>query len=314
MTDTFHVKNPGLLTTVQDLGRPEYGQYGIPVSGAMDRFSLQTANRLVGNGPGAAGLEITLFMLELKILKTVRAAITGGDMNPLLDGSRLPMWQTVELPAGSTLHFKEIRRGVRAYLAVEGGFDSPVFLGSRSTNQSALLGKSLQAGDVLCTLPGEKKAQFYRLPETLVPDFSDEPEIRVLMGPQDDFFTQRGIKTFLGEAYTVTSQSNRQGYRLEGPPIEHASGADIISDAILPGAVQVPGNGQPIIMMVDAQTTGGYTKIACVIGPDIDRLAQIMPGQRLRFSRVSIQEAHRAVRAYADKLENLEKEMIPWDY
>ena len=311
MADAFRVKNPGLLTTIQDLGRMEFGQYGIPVSGAMDRFSFQAANRLLGNDPGAAGLEITLFLLELEVVRTVRAAITGGDMNPLLDGNRLPVWQTVELSAGSTLLFKDIRQGVRTYLAIEGGFDSPLVLGSRSTNQNALLGKALQKGDILRTLPAKQRARFRRLPEAFVPTFSEEPSIRVLMGPQDDFFTRRGIETFLEEAYTVTSQSDRQGYRLEGVPIEHIFGADIISDAILPGAAQVPGNGQPIIMMMDAQTTGGYTKIACVIGPDIDVLAQTLPGQKVRFRKVSIQEAHGIARAYAKTLENLEKEMIP---
>jgi len=310
MTDTFLVKNPGLLTTIQDLGRMEYGQYGIPVSGAMDRFSFQAANLLVGNDPGAAGLEVTLYLLQLEVLIAVRVAITGGDMNPALDGNRLPMWQTVELSAGSTLLFKDICQGVRTYLAVEGGFDSPLVLGSRSTNQKAHLGNALQKEDILRTLPVKKKARLYRLPEAFVPKFSKETEIRVLMGPQDDFFTQKGIETFLGEAYTVTSQSDRQGYRLQGTPIEHVSGADIISDAILPGAIQVPGNGQPIIMMMDAQTTGGYTKIAGVIGPDIDVLAQTLPGQKIRFRQVSIQEAHRIVRAYKNALENFEKEMI----
>ena len=155
MADTFHVKTPGVLTTIQDLGRMGYGQYGIPVSGAMDRTSFQIANRLVGNDPGDAGLEITLYGLKMEVLRSVRIAITGGDMNPALNGERLPMWQTLHLPVGSTLFFKNIRSGARSYLAVEGGIDAPVQLGSRSTHQKALLGKTLKKRRYCRNLPGE---------------------------------------------------------------------------------------------------------------------------------------------------------------
>ena len=311
MVETFRVITPGALTTIQDLGREGYGQYGIPVSGAMDRFSFQAANLLVGNDPGAAGLEITLYRLKMAILRTVRVAVTGGDMNPTLDGVTLPMWQTVELSAGSTLLFKTIKQGARAYLAVEGGIDAPLLLGSRSTNQKAHLGKALQKGDIIQTLSSKNPASLHRVPDAFIPQFSKEAEIRVVMGPQDDYFTERGVETFLGEAYTITSESDRQGYRLQGTPIEHVSAADIISDAILPGSIQVPGNGQPIILMMDAQTTGGYTKIACVIGPDIDVLAQILPGRRVRFRQVSIQEAHEIFRNYENRMAHLKKELIP---
>ena len=309
MTDTFHIVNPGVLTTVQDLGRIGYGQYGIPVSGAMDRFSFQTANLLTGNDPGDAGLEITLYRLKLEILRSVRISITGGDMNPTLNGEPLPMWQTLDLPAGSTLLFKNIRGGARAYLAVEGGIDSPVQLGSRSTHQKALLGTTLKKGDIVQTFPVEGTASNHQLPESLIPTLPKQAEIRVILGPQDDLFTRKGMDTFLSETYTITSQSDRQGYRLEGELIAHVSGADIISDAILPGSIQVPGNGQPIIMMMDAQTTGGYPKIACVIGPDIDILAQMLPGRKVRFRDVTIEEAHRIVHAQALRLTQI-KEML----
>ena len=310
MTDTFHVKTPGVLTTIQDFGRMGYGQYGIPVSGAMDRTSFQIANRLVGNDPDDAGLEITLYGLKLEILRSVRISITGGDMNPLLNGELLPLWQTLDLPAGSILLFKKILSGARAYLAVEGGIDSPMQLDSRSTNQKALLGTTLKKGDVIKTLPVKRMPSNHRLPESMIPTYSKQADIRVIMGPQDDLFSKNGVDTFLTETYTITSQSDRQGYRLEGEPIEHISGADIISDAILPGSIQVPGNGQPIIMMVDAQTTGGYPKIACVIGPDIDILAQMLPGRKVRFRQVTIEEAHRIVHAQALRLTQLEKEVL----
>ena len=310
MTDTFHILNPGVLTTVQDLGRRGYGQYGIPVSGAMDRTSFQIANRLVGNDPGDAGLEITLYGLKLEILRPVRISITGGDMNPRLNGEPLPMWQTLDLTAGSTLLFKNIRSGARAYLAVEGGIDSPVQLDSRSTHQKAFLGKTLKKGDIVKTLIDKRTVISHRLPDALIPTPQKQAEIRVILGPQDDRFTRKGMNTFLSETFTITSQSDRQGYRLEGDIIEHVSGADIISDAILPGSIQVPGNGQPIIMMMDAQTTGGYPKIACVIGPDIDILAQMLPGRKVRFRQIAIEEAHRIVHEQALRMTQLEKEML----
>jgi antagonist of KipI len=311
MAEAFRVITPGVFTTIQDLGRVGYGQYGIAVSGAMDRFSFCVANLLVGNDPGAAGLEVTLYRLKLEVLQTVRVAVTGGDMNPMLDGKGLPMWQTVELPTGSTLLFKDIRRGARAYLAVAGGIDSPLLLGSRSIHQKALLGKPLQKNDIIRTLPIQNPSGLFRFPEKQIPTISREAEIRVVMGPQDDHFTRKGIDTFLGEAYAITSQSDRQGYRLQGLPIDHASGADIISDAILPGSIQVPGDGQPIIMMVDAQTTGGYTKIACVIGPDLDILAQMLPGRRIRFRKISIEAAHEIIRDRTNRMKQLVKELIP---
>jgi antagonist of KipI len=292
MPDTFRVKMPGILTTIQDLGRTGYGQYGIPVGGVMDRFSFRVANLLVGNSPEAAGLEITLHRLKLETIQSVRVAVAGGNMNPVVDGIPLPMWQSVGLPASSTLFFKEIRQGARAYLAVEGGIDAPCVLGSRSTHQKALLGTPVKKEDILCTLPTSSPTAYHQVPKTVIPKFPEEAEIRVIMGPQDDHFTPQGIDTFLSASYTITGESDRQGYRLKGPAIAHCSGADIISDPILPGSIQVPGNGQPIIMMMDAQTTGGYTKIACVISPDIDILAQLLPGRKIRFRKVSIEEAH----------------------
>jgi biotin-dependent carboxylase-like uncharacterized protein len=311
MAETFHILNPGMLTTIQDLGRIGYGQYGIAVSGAMDRFAFHAANLLVGNDPDAAGLEITLHRLKVAALRTVRVAITGADMCPTLDGNPLPMWETLEVPADSTLLFKTIGKGARAYLAVQGGLDAPVRLGSRSTQQKALLGKPLQKGDRLRTLPSGNDPSFRKIPQQWIPTYSKEADIRVVMGPQDDAFTERGIQTFLSQPYTITSQSDRQGYRLEGPPVDHVSGADIISDPILPGSVQVPGNRQPIIMMVDAQTTGGYAKIACVIRPDIDVLAQMLPGRKVRFRKLTIEQAHDVLRREEKRFLDLREVMIP---
>lgn len=296
MTETFHILSPGVLTTIQDFGRKGYGQYGIPVSGAMDQFSYRVANLLVGNKPGEAALEATLYGLKLAVVKATRIAVTGGDMNPTLDKQPLPMWQALDIPAGGIIRFKGIRSGARTYLAVEGGVDSRVQLDSRSTHQKALLGKTLKKGDMLKTFAARGKSPSFRLPESMIPIFLKQADIRVILGPQNDLFSKKGMDTFLAETYTITSQSDRQGYRLEGKTIQHVSGADIISDAILPGSIQVPGNGQPIVMMMDAQTTGGYPKIANVIGPDIDVLAQMLPGRKVRFRAVGIAEAHRILR------------------
>jgi len=184
-------------------------------------------------------------------------------------------------------------------------------LGSRSIHQKALLGRPIGKGDILRTASVSMQTGSRRLPESYIPEFPKELCIRVIMGPQDDYFTREGIDTFLSEPYTITPDSDRQGYRLKGPIITHRSGADIISDAILPGSVQVPGNGQPIIMMVDAQTTGGYTKIACVIGPDIDLLAQLLPGRKVRFQKVSVQQAHEILRQREACVEAITHSLIP---
>ena len=231
-------------------------------------------------------------------------------MVPMLDGRPLSMWQTLDLPAGSTLLFKNILSGARTYLAVEGGIDSKVQLDSRSTHQKALLGKTLKKGDVLKTLPVRSSSSRRQLPESLLPTFFNQADIRVILGPQDDLFSRKGMDRFLSATYTITSQSDRQGYRLEGEPIQHVSGADIISDAILPGSIQVPGNGQPIVMMVDAQTTGGYPKIANVIGPDIDVLAQMLPGHKVRFRNISIAEAHRIVQDQTLHLNHIKEILV----
>ena len=246
MAEIFHIINPGVLTTVQDLGRVGYGQYGIAVSGAMDRYSLSAANLLVGNDPGAAGLEITLYRFELTALCTVRVAITGADMQPTLDGQPVPLWQTVQVPAGSTLLFNKIGKGARSYLAVEGGLDTPVRLGSRSTQQKALLGKPLQKGDRLGTLSAGGDAGFWKIPAEWIPTYSLEADVRVVMGPQDDAFTEKGIHTFLTESYTISSQSDRQGYRLEGPPIEHVSGRTSYPTPFYPAPFRSPATADPL--------------------------------------------------------------------
>ena len=280
--EVIEVQEGGLFTTVQDLGRYGYQRYGVPVAGAVDLFALRVGNVLAGNEEGAAGLEITLAGPRLQFLADAVIAITGGDLDPRLDDEPAAMWQAVAAPRGAVLSFGKPRDGQRAYLAVAGGIDLPPVLGSRSTytrsGLGGLEGRPLQAGDRLPTSGEGPAAQpaGRKLPREQVPSYGNSHVLRVVMGPQDDAFTQEGIRTFLSAEYTATHQSDRVGYRYQGPRIQHKGGADIISDGVPFGAVQVTGDGLPIVLLADRGTTGGYTKIAAVISVD---LAGSCPGR-----------------------------------
>ena len=304
----FEVIHPGMYTAIQDLGRPGFMKYGTPASGAADRFSARVANWLVGNPAHAALLEVTLFRLELLALNNGIIAITGGDLSPVVNGNPLPMWQAMALKKGERVLFRARKQGLRAYLAVRGGFSGPVFLGSRSVFVRGLMGNPLQSGDILeIEKPEEKSIPLKKLFPEMIPPPSTQNSLRVILGPQEDRFTPGGIETFLSSDYKVTHQSDRMGYRLAGPKIEHLKGADIISEPIARGAIQVPGDGLPIILLWDAQVSGGYTKIANVISADLDQLAQVMPGQSLRFKAVPLGEAHQALREENAKLERIRR-------
>ena len=297
----LEILQPGMLTTVQDTGRYGYQRFGMPVAGAMDGFALRAANRLVGNGDRAAGLEMTALGPQIRLLDDVCFAIAGADVAPLLDGEGVPMWQPVIAPRGSLLGFQAPRDGLRAYLAVAGGVAVPAVMGSRSTYVKAgiggLEGRALRAGDVIGAYEtgGELRAN-KRMPDGGIPVYGGKAELRVVLGPQNGAFTRQGVRTFLTAEYAVSIQSDRMGYRLEGAAIEHRDGADIVSDGAPMGAVQVPGDGKPIILMADRGTTGGYTKIAAVITADLDRVAQAMPGGTVTFRAVTLKEARVALR------------------
>jgi antagonist of KipI len=307
----FEVIHPGIYTMIQDLGRPGFMKYGVPASGVSDTFAAKIGNRLVGNQPGAALLEILLFRLELLALDDLIIAVTGGDLSPTIHRTPLPMWQAVSIRKGDRLIFKGRKKGFRAFLAVRGGFEGPKFLGSRSVFARGLMGEPLKAGQIL-----ERENEILGppsprgLPPEMIPDYQTKEPIRVMLGPQEDRFTPQGVETFLSSQYKVSPQSDRMGYRLEGPKIEHVKGADIISESIARGAIQVPLDGNPIIMLWDAQVSGGYTKIATVISADLDRLAQVMPGDQLRFQPVSMEEAHRALREETERLQRAEKSIL----
>jgi len=299
---------PGAMTTVQDLGRFGYQQYGVPSSGAMDSYAYRIGNLLVGNDEGAPSLEITLFGCRLRFLQDAAIAITGADLAPTLNGAPAPMWQTVSVNLGDTLAFPRLKSGCRAYLAVAGGIDVPRVMDSASTYIRAGIGgfhgRALRAGDILACNP-QPSPRKVTLPLQYLPSYVNQLELRVTIGPQDDYFTSEGIHTFLNSTYTVSAQADRMGYRLEGPKIQHKGKADIISDGIPLGAVQVPGDGLPIILFADRQTTGGYTKIATVISADISSLAQARPGDTVTFRRVTNDEALIALRHQETKIKQV---------
>lgn len=302
------VLNAGLFTTVQDAGRWGYQSYGMPVAGAMDRYAYRVANILAGNQPEAAVLEMTMSGDTLRFERAAYVAICGADLQPTLDGVRVQTWTAFPVPAGGVLAFGWAASGCRAYLAVAGGIDVPVVLGSRATYTRAAVGgfggRQLKAGDSLAVLEAAGGTQPLALPEAWRPVYGTEVALHVLPGPQDDLFTAEGLTALFGESYIVSDEADRMGYRLEGPPIKHVAKADIVSDALPQGAIQVPGHGRPIVMMADRQTTGGYAKIGTVISSDLARLAQAKPGDTVRFVRCSDEEAVAALAAerqtYAD--------------
>ena len=302
-TPTLELLSPGLFTTVQDRGRYGYQRFGVPVSGGMDEFALRSANLLVGNDQGDACLELTVLGPTVRFLENARISVTGADLTGMLDGSPLPRWRAVEVAKGGDLSFRSMQDGMRAYLAVAGGIDVPVVMGSRSTYVPSGIGgfegRALAAGDTVSVLPTDpaRPTLRRRLPRGYAaPVYGEHHEIRVVLGTQADAFEQDAIDTFLGTAFTVALDSDRMGYRLEGAVVRHSTSPDIVSDGNAPGAIQVPGNGVPTVLLADRGTTGGYTKIATVISADLGRIAQAVPGQTVSLRSVELEEANAAAR------------------
>ena len=287
----FTAINPGFFTTVQDEGRWGYQAYGMPVAGAMDRYAYRVANLLAGNKVSAAVIEMTLLGAAFKFDHDQLVAICGADMQATLDGVSVKNWSSFIVKSGSELRFEYAQTGCRAYMAVRGGIDVPSVLGSRSTYTRAkvggLQGRALVQGDILTVgNDAESEARPRQLDNAYIPQYTQSISLRVLLGPQDNMFPPEAIATFFQSQYTVTEEADRMGYRLEGEKISHIGKADIISDALCLGAIQIPAHGMPIIMMSDRQTTGGYAKIGTVIGPDLKKLAQAKPGDTVRFEQV----------------------------
>ena len=303
---------PGLLTSLQDEGRFGLQRSGMSPAGAMDQLSLARANILAGNPAGTGALEATYTGPTVKFTRGNIFALSGADMSPTLDGAPIPMEAAVFAPAGSVLKLKNAKSGCRCYIAFHGGLDVPPVNGSQSTllrsGIGGFKGRKLAAGDAI---PFKAPAQTLRnLPLRRLaprPPYPKEVTVRVVLGPQDDRFTPAGINTFLTQPFTVTVQADRMASRLEGPKVEHVTDANMLSDGIPLGAVQVPGSGQPIIMMSEHQGSGGYTKIATVISTDIALVAQCPPGGKIRFAAVTVEQAQAAYLARKAELSRLEQ-------
>ncbi|NLY36100.1 MAG: biotin-dependent carboxyltransferase family protein [Tissierellia bacterium] len=304
------ITKAGLLTTIQDRGRWGYQQYGISVAGAMDQFAMNVANLIVGNNKDAAVLECTYSGPEIEFCCDESICLTGADMDPKINGNPVQMWTSLLLRAGDKLTLKGAKNGLRSYIAFSRQLDVSLIMGSKSTyirgKLGGLHGDKLSAGDEIGL--GEKDPNYVGsyLSKEHIPNYKSHANLRVVMGPQDDCFTEEALWTFLNSTYCISTDADRMGYRLDGPTIQHIEGADIISDGIVMGSIQVPGNGLPIIMMSDRQTTGGYTKIATVITSDLSTLAQMGPGSTVEFSRVSVEESHSIYKGYMNKLTEIE--------
>jgi len=296
MSEVMKIIKPGLATSVQDLGRRGYQQYGVVVSGAMDDFALQVANLLVGNSRGEAGLEIALMGPEIFMLKDTVIAVCGADLSPKLDGESISNWKSYGVEKGQILTFGKPQNGGYAYVAVAGGVKTPEVMGSKSTyvktEMGGYKGRYLKKGDYVETGAAEyelKRLTGRSIKVTNAMDYHAHNRIRIVLGPDSQGFSEESIQHFLTSAYRITAQSDRMGYRLDGPALEGE--ADIISDAVLPGTIQVPANGKPIVLLADRQTTGGYARIASVISIDLPYVAQQRTGKELRFVEVSVKEA-----------------------
>ena len=310
MSAALKVVRPGLFDTLQDLGRTGFMALGMPTAGAMDRIGLRLANALLGNPPGMAAIEIGVMGPDLMVdADSVRVAMVGPLSPSLIEGPDVPPKplesdRTHLLKRGQILRVGMIEGSSTAYLAVAGGFALPPFMGSLSTYARAgvggLDGRKLGQGDSLPlaraqATPGDER----KLAGPF--DYGSGP-IRVVWGPQEEYFTTDGRRTFVDSDYRVSKEADRMGIRFEGPSIAHAKGADIISDGIAAGAIQVPGAGLPIVLLADRQTVGGYPKIATVASVDLPRLGRLLPGQTVRFQPVSVEEAEKLRREQESRI------------
>jgi biotin-dependent carboxylase-like uncharacterized protein len=293
------VVKPGMLTTVQDLGRRGYQGLGVPVSGPMDAYSHRLANQVLGNDPMAAALEITLLGPELMADGDLTCAIAGAEIEVTVDGVAAPRHRPFRVAAGSRIRCGARGRGTRLTLAVQGGFDVPATFGSRATHVVSRMGpfggRPLRAGDRLpIGSQGSEGSPGSPIPLDLP---QGGARVRVVPAAHRDRFTDEAWRLLVGERFTVSPQSNRMGYRLEGPVLGHVGAADILSEAMPIGALQVPASGQPILLMAERQTTGGYATIANVITADLPVAGQLAPGDWIAFTPVTHAEAIAALRA-----------------
>lgn len=338
----IEVLRAGVLTSVQDLGRPGFRHLGVAAAGALDTLALEVGNRLVGNAPSAAGVEVTLGPVVLRFTRAARIALTGAAFDATLDGKPVHAWWSVPVAAGQQLVLQGARRGMRGYVCVRGGIDVLPILGSRSTDLTArfggLGGRALREGDRLApgtmgTRAGAGIALDAPPIGVKAPEWcrfalpSQEPArsgkhvagteraamVRVLRGPEYESFTDAAHELFWSDEWRVTPQSNRMGYRLAGTALTRATPAELLSHAVLPGTIQVPPSGQPIVLMGDAQTTGGYPRIGAVIRADLWKLAQVRLNAGIRFVPCSREEALSALREEQAYLRQIDVAMAMYE-
>jgi biotin-dependent carboxylase-like uncharacterized protein len=312
----FEVIHPGVMTTVQDLGRPGYGSVGIPLSGAADPFSLKVGNLLVGNDPGEAGLEILLHGLQLAGLKKTVVSITGADFGPTLNKEKIPMWSSIDIERGDVISFPFVKtsslKGCRAYLTVAGGVDVPVILGSKSTclpgNFGGFNGRALKKGDRIAfgnSLFPLSELRNRSLSEMRRPHLGDPWEIRVIPGPHDHLFTEESIEMFFSQAWRVSYKASRFGVRYIGPKFyfkprpshqvrrdPKGDPSNIPSQGVPLGAIEIAGGEEPIAIGVDGPSSTGYAMIATIIGADLWKIGQSKPDDLAFFRNVNVEEAY----------------------
>ena len=318
------IVKPGLLDTIQDLGRHGYQKYGIVTSGAMDTWAHRIANLLVGNSENNSTIEMTLMGPQIRFVEDSLIAICGGDFHPTIDGISVPMWRPTFIKKNQILKLGHAQKGCRAYLAVGGGFDLPVIMNSQSTYIRAGIGgykgralkkndelsfgsKSKRTRQILNTLSKDKLSNSFRatkwsVASTLIPQLSSDWEVRVTKGNQFDLFNKSYLAHFFNESYKISSESDRMGYRLNSPGLAPLVTEEMISEAVAFGSIQVPPDGKPIILAADRQTTGGYPKIAQISACDFSRIAQAKPGDSLSFTEISLAQSQNL---YIEKERNL---------
>ncbi|MFO7575685.1 MAG: biotin-dependent carboxyltransferase family protein [Bacteroidales bacterium] len=304
---SIKIISSGFFTTIQDGGRYGYRSFGMPVSGAMDFFSHMAGNLLVGNDPREASLECTIKGPEIRFSRRTMIAITGAEMDPMINGKPVEMWTSIIAGRRDKLSFGSITSGTRSYVSFAGGIDVPEIMGSRSTyirgRLGGYMGRKLEENDRIKIFPAiilfRRKR---RLPLSLIPEWRKETTLKIIKGVDYDMFSSETSELLLNSAFEVTNYSDRMGIRLSGPFLKHKHKADVISYPLVPGTIQVPGDGNPVIMLADSQTIGGYTQIANIITADIWKTGQLKPGDKVRFGLIEPDEAVRTLSALLNEL------------
>jgi antagonist of KipI len=289
------VESPGMFTTVQDLGRPGFGPIGVSASGAADTVALRIGNLLLNNSPATAAIEMTLTGGTYSFPDGAEIALTGADFGPTLDGVPVEQWQVIHVAPGQTLRLAGTRNGARCYLCVAGGFAVDSFLGSASTHVlsglGGLEGRPLKRGDVLEIRVSNTAVGRHRIRRDCIAQLQPRKVLRVTEGPQSNWFNNDTLATFYDAKYSVTEGANRMGLRLQGPPLQIARNQSMLTEGAPLGAVQVPESGQPIILFVEQQTTGGYPKIANIIAADMSSVGQLRPRDVVQFQLTTFEIA-----------------------